>query len=111
MGLKAEWKKIKKQIEKIRKTAKKIETFNKNAKETDPKSTKKIWNFLKAIKRNAKEENSTKFCPLEKKNGELTKTLTENIERWEEWVNDMFFKKDMELPKSNKKNAKEENST
>jgi len=92
--------KIKKQIEKIRKTAKeretmkKIEKFNENAKEKDPKSTKKIWNFLKAIKRNAKEENSTKFCPLEKKNGELTKTLNEDIERWEEWVKDMFFKSD-----------------
>merc|ERR1712112_410898 len=55
---------------------------------------KKIWDFLNAMKRNAKEENATKFCPLEKKNGELTKTLSENIERWEEWVKDMFFKSD-----------------
>ena len=46
------------------------------------------------MKRNAKGENETKFTPLEKKNGELTKTLSENIERWEEWVEEMFFKED-----------------
>ena len=91
---------IKKKIEKIRKEAKdrenlkKIKEFNENARKNDPKDTKKIWNFLNAMKRNAKGENETKFTPLEKKNGELTKTLSENIERWEEWVEEMFFKED-----------------
>ena len=99
-NVKAGMERIKKRIQEIRKNAKeretlkKIEKFNKNAGEKDPKDTKKIWNFLNAIKRNAKEESATKFCPLEKKNGELTKTLAENIERWEEWVKDMFFKED-----------------
>merc|ERR1712243_226458 len=102
MGIEKEIQKIKKfntiyknvKNAKERKTFEKIKEFNKNAGEKDPKDTKKIWNFLKAIKRNAKEENTTKFCPLEKKNGELTKTLAENIERWEEWVKDMFLKED-----------------
>lgn len=90
---------IKKELGKLDKsaneriTSKTIEQFNNGAKK-GPERYKKIWNFLKAIKRSAERENETAFSPL-RKNGALTRTLSENIERWEEWVKDMFFKEDI----------------
>ena len=51
--------------------------------------------MLKRIKQ--KDEKKTfEHQPLEKKNGELTKNIIENLERWREWMKENFWIKNTE---------------
>ena len=95
-----EIKEIERKNNKIRKIAKhrnimtKIENFNTDFNNKDPKHTKKIWDFLKCIKKSKENKKTQNFNPIKKKNGELTRTIDENIDRWEQWVKEMFFSED-----------------
>ena len=96
---------LEKDISKIRKMARErnimqsINTFNQNANSVNPKHTKKIWDFLKWIRKRKENKQLENFTPLKKKNGEFTRTLDENLIRWEEWVKEMF-QIDDETPKT-----------
>ena len=41
------------------------------------------------------EQGGSNFNPLEKKDGKMTKTIKENLERWTEWIKDMFTTEDI----------------
>ena len=96
---------LEKDISKIRKMARErnimqsINTFNQNANSVNPKHTRKIWDFLKWIRKRKENKQLENFTPLKKKNGEFTRTLDENLIRWEDWVKEMF-QIDDEAPKT-----------
>ena len=96
---------LERDILKIRKIARErnimqsINTFNENANSKNPKHTKKIWDFIKWVRKRKEDKYLENFTPLKKKNGELTRTLDENIMRWEEWTKEMF-QVDDEAPKT-----------
>jgi len=54
--------------------------------------TKKIWRMIKNMRQGGKGGRG--LNPLEKKDATLTTTLNENLERWEEWIKDMFTTED-----------------
>ena len=70
----------------------KMDQMNYDFEKKNMEGTKKIWRMIRNMRKG--EQGSRGRNPLEKKDNKMTTTLNENLERWTEWIKDMFTTED-----------------